>query len=240
MNPARKHSPGHPLGHPFGLGAAAATASLAVAGALLVAPVGSTEAADVGHHGTSLRAPAMTAHAVAFHDRMRRLWEEHVAWTRMAIVTFAAGSAGFDETAQRLLRNQDNIGTLFAGFYGAKKGDRLAALLHDHISIAVEILQAAKAGDQAGVQDASARWYANSRDVADFLSSLNRRAWPRPAVRSMMRMHLDQTLAEAVDELTGDYRAGVKEYGAIERHILEMADTLSSGIEQQFPGRFAR
>jgi hypothetical protein len=54
----------------------------------------------------------------------------------------------------------------------------------------------------------------------------------------MMKTHLDQTLNEGVDQLTGHYAAGIREYDAIERHILIMADTLSSGIIKQFPGRF--
>lgn len=38
---------------------------------------------------------------------MRMLWEDHVTWTRLAIVTFADGSGGLDATAARLLANQD-------------------------------------------------------------------------------------------------------------------------------------
>jgi hypothetical protein len=193
-----------------------------------------------GHHEMTARAHAITTRELRLHDHMRKLWEQHVAWTRMAIVTFADGSAGFDATAQRLLRNQQDIGDAFAKFYGKRTGHHLAALLHDHITIAVEILQAAKAGDDGAVADASKHWYANSREIADFISSLDRHVWPRQEMRSMMKTHLDQTLAEAVDELTGHYHAGVREYGAIERHILEMADSLSAGIVQQFPGRFGR
>lgn len=226
--------------HRLGLGAAAATASLAVAGALLVGPAGTGQAAVVQHQDARAGAQAVSARQLALHDHMRKLWEDHVAWTRMAIVTFADGSAGFDATARRLLRNQQDIGRVFGRFYGDKKGEHLAALLHDHITIAVELLQAAKAGDQAGVADASKRWYANARDIADFLSGLNHQAWPRAEMRSMMKTHLDQTLAEAVDELTGHYHRGVHEYGEIEGHILEMADTFSAGIAQQFPGRFSR
>jgi hypothetical protein len=192
------------------------------------------------HHTMTTRAHAVTARELRLHDHMRVLWEQHVAWTRLAIVTFVDGSAGFDATAQRLLRNQQDIGDAFATFYGKRTGRHLAALLHDHITIAVEILQAAKAGDQAGVAEASKRWYANARQIADFISSLDRHVWPRQEMRSMMKTHLDQTLAEAVDELTGHYHAGVRQYGAIERHILEMADALSAGIVHQFPGRFAR
>ena len=82
-----------------------------------------------------------------FHDGMRKLWEDHVTWTRLAIVTFADGSGGFGPTAGRLLQNQTDIGDAIKPYYGDAAGDRLTALLHDHITIAVELLQAAKAAD---------------------------------------------------------------------------------------------
>src|SRR5918993_5367498 len=37
-----------------------------------------------------------------FHDQMRKLWEDHIAWTRLSIVTFADASPGFGATADRL------------------------------------------------------------------------------------------------------------------------------------------
>jgi hypothetical protein len=49
---------------------------------------------------------------------------------------------------------------------------------------------------------------------------------------------LDQTLAEAVDELTGNFAAGVAEYEVVHQHILAMADMLSNGIIGQFPKAF--
>ena len=53
----------------------------------------------------------------------------------------------------------------------------------------------------------------------------------------MMRTHLDQTLQEAVNQLEGRYAAAVRDYDAGHRHILQMADALSSGIVKQFPRR---
>jgi hypothetical protein len=194
-----------------------------------------------GHHGQghggrpdALRTPAQ----VAFHDQMRKLWEDHVTWTRLAIVTFADGSPGFGETAGRLLANQADIGQAVAPFYGDAAGQQLTALLHDHITIAVELLQAAKDGDTAAFDAANLRWQANARDIADFLSSANPRSWPRDAMRADMQTHLDQTLAEAGHELHGDYAASVTDYEAVHAHILAMADLLSSGIMRQFPARF--
>jgi len=192
--------------------------------------------ADVQHHHP-LPVPR-TARQVAFHDGMRVLWTDHVVWTRLAIVTFADGSAGFDATAARLLRNQNDIGDAIKPYYGTATGDRLTALLHEHIAIAVELLQAAKAGDTAAFEAARVRWYANSDQIADFLSSKNPRWWPKATLRAAMRTHLDQTLAEAAHELGADYAASVADYAAIQAHILEMADLLSSGIIRQFPHRF--
>jgi hypothetical protein len=55
----------------------------------------------------------------------------------------------------------------------------------------------------------------------------------------MMRGHLDQTLVEATARLQGDWTADVAEYDLIVAHILEMADTLSAGIIEQFPNHFS-
>ena len=198
---------------------------------------GHAEAADGHGHGST--APLSTTAQVAFHDQMRKLWEDHVTWTRLAIVTFADGSAGFNATATRLLQNQVDIGDAIKPFYGDAAGDKLTALLHDHITIAVELLQDAKVGDTAAFSDAQTRWYANADDIADFLANANPRFWPRNVMREAMKEHLDQTLAEASDELHANYAASVQDYEAIHLHILAMADILSNGIINTFPSKFS-
>lgn len=195
----------------------------------------STLRAHGGHSPTHPR--ALTPAQVALHDQMRKLWEDHVTWTRMAIVTFADGSGGFSASATRLLQNQVDIGDAIKPFYGKAAGDRLTALLHDHITIAVEVLQAAKAGDSNAFAEANARWYANANDIADFLAAANPRFWPKSMMRADMKTHLDQTLAEAAHELGGDYAASVADYDAVHAHILAMADLLTNGIIGQFPGK---
>ncbi len=198
-------------------------------------------AAGHGHgdgHGHAHHATPRNAAQSAFHDQMRKLWEDHVTWTRLAIVTFADRSPGFDATASRLLQNQSDIGDAIKPFYGDAAGDRLTALLRDHIGIAVEILTAARDGNTSAFEAASDRWYANANDIADFLSSANPRSWPASVLRADMKAHLDQTMSEADHELHGEYAASVTDYEAVHHHILMMADTLSSGIIAQFPSRF--
>jgi hypothetical protein len=206
----------------------------AIAATIAFAVSGGTAAQGHGEH-ISARS---SAKQVVFHDRMRALWEDHIVWTRGAIVSFAAGTADFDATAARLLRNQDDIGKAISPYYGKKAGSALTALLREHILIAVDILKAAKAGDNAAVADANKRWYANADQIARFLNKANPHNWGLKAAKAMMRTHLDQTLKEAVDRLNGRFTADIRDYDAVHHHILQMADMLSSGIIKQFPARF--
>ena len=174
-----------------------------------------------------------------FQDAMRRLWSDHVAYTRLFIVSAAAGSADKDATTQRLLQNQTDIGNAVADFYGRDAADKLTALLKDHILIAANIVTAAKAGDNAKVTSENARWRSNATDIARFLHGANPKHWPEAALQSAMFAHLDQTLSEATNELKGNYAGSIKDYDQAMDHILMMADTLSSGIVAQFPAKFS-
>ncbi len=178
-----------------------------------------------------------TVDAVAFRQQMRNLWTDHVTWTRLFIVSAVAGLPDTDATAGRLLKNQADIGDAVATFYGKEAGAALTALLRDHILVAGDLIGAAKAGDKAAVSNASAAWYANSDQIAEFLAGANQ-AWPVDSLKAMMRGHLDQTLAEATAQLTGDYARSVAEYDGIVTHILDMADTLAAGITSALPDRF--
>lgn len=213
-----------------------AAASFAV---VLLAPgEGLAAGGHDGHSGHS--ASLRTSQQVAFHDQMRQLWEEHVTWTRLAIVSFAGDLPDLSATEQRLLQNQTDIGNAIAPFYGKQAGQQLTDLLKSHILIAVDILVDAKTGNTTKLAQDEATWYANANQIADFLSAANPRNWPDSVMREQMREHLDETLKEAVDRLNGNFAGDIADYQAIEEHILHMADILSSGIMKQFPQRFNR
>jgi hypothetical protein len=212
---------------------------LTAAGAVLmvIAFAGTSQARTGGAHHPHAAAPATVKQAV-FHDDMRQLWEDHVTWTRLAIVSFAGELPDLPATQARLLRNQTDIGNAVRPYYGRAAAEQLTALLKTHITGAVALLQAAKGGDPALIAQRRAEWYANGNEIADFLNRANPHHWSRREMRRMMRTHLDQTLDEATHRLQGDYEADIRDYERIHQHILEMADMLSTGIIQQFPRRF--
>lgn len=174
----------------------------------------------------------------AFQNTMRALWEDHITWTRLYIVSVAADLPDKDATAGRLLQNQSDIGNAIKPFYGSAAGEKLTALLRAHILTAAELVAAAKAGDNAKIGEASKRWYANADEIAAFLSTANPKSWPLAEMKAMMKGHLDLTLEEASARLKGDWPADIAAYDKVHKQILRMADMLSAGIIRQFPAKF--
>ena len=217
------------------LAALVATASAALA--LALAGGHAAQGHSDSHADAATRSGPSAKH-LALHDEMRRLWEDHITWTRLFIVSASADLPDREATTARLLRNQQDIGDAIKPFYGRAAGERLSSLLTEHILVAADLLGAAKAGDQAAVERHSRVWYRNGNQIADFLHKANPRHWARGEMRRMMRDHLDLTLAEAVAHLTQDHQADIRAYDRIHRQILSMADMLSDGIAAQFPKRF--
>ena len=190
--------------------------------------------------------PVVSQSAVTFHDAMRKLWEDHITWTRNVIISFEVNVPDSSVTLpdlkaalDRLFQNQVDIGNAIKPYYGNELGDTLTALLHDHIAIAGEILEAVKTGNSAAYQDANARWYANAHDIAVFFSqTLDPPVGSLAEMDAMMKGHLDATTAEVVARLQGDWAGDVAAYDKVHEQALEMADMLSDGIIANFPAKF--
>ncbi len=175
---------------------------------------------------------------------MRKLWEEHVMYTRNYIISSLAGLEDADKVAERLLKNQDDIGGAIKPYFGVEAGDKLAALLRDHILIAAQVVTAAKAGNRAKLTASQAKWTDNGKEIAAFLSGgdpkLNYVNIFRSAqdVETMFQKHLDLTTAEVAGRLNKDWAADIRAYDEGHGHMLMFADALTAGIARQFPERF--
>jgi len=187
---------------------------------------------------TMHRPAALSKKAVQLRMDMRKLWEDHITWTRLAIISLEGSTPDASATVARLLQNQTDIGDAIKPYYGDAAGNQLTQLLRAHILIAADVIAAAKAGDTAKLADAQARWEKNADDIAAFLSSANPHNWKLSTMQDEMHMHLKLTTDEAVAHLQGKWDADVAAYDAVHDHILHMADLLSSGIVEQFPKRF--
>ena len=190
------------------------------------------------HGNAPHEAHAITQNELVLRRDMRQLWEDHIVWTRLAIISLITDAPDTEATVGRLLSNQTDIGNAVKPFYGKAAGDKLTAELRQHILIAADLVAAAKAGDQAKLADAQSRWEQNANGIASVLNSVNPRFWKLATMKAEMHMHLALTTEEAVARLNGDWKADVAAYDQIHRHILHMSDLLSAGLVKQFPKRF--
>jgi hypothetical protein len=190
--------------------------------------------------GQAKQSQGSTAHsdaaAMLKHD-MRKLWTDHVVWTRDYIISATGKQPDAPAALNRLMRNQEDIGNAVAKYYGDAAGRQLTTLLKDHIAISGDIVKAAMAGDKTAQKTADDRWHQNAVQIADFLSKANPN-WPRATLLDMMNTHLSTTTTELVARLNKDWDGDVKAFDAVYDHILHMSDALADGIVKQFPDKF--
>lgn len=172
-----------------------------------------------------------------FRNAVRKLWEEHVVWTRMYIVSFASDLRDADQIFARLMKNQEDIGNAIKPFYGEAVRNVLTELLKNHIQIAVNVLLAVKCRDKPGLESANKQWFQNADEIAAFLASANP-CWDEQELKVMLYDHLRLTAEEAVARLNGNYAADIAAFDGVHEQVLCMADLLAEGVIKQFPDRF--
>ncbi len=179
----------------------------------------------------------LTSAAVELRSNMRKLWEDHIMYTRNYIISDLADLPDKAKIAERLLKNQSEIGNAIKPFYGNEAGDKLTTLLKEHIIIATKVTDAAKKKQDAKLKAASADWNKNAEDLAAFLSSANPN-WKRSEVGAMLAKHLALTTNEVTSRLKKSWDEDIAAYDAGHDHMLMFSDMLTHGIVTQFPDKF--
>jgi len=167
----------------------------------------------------------------------RKLWSDHVFWTRNFIISDLANLEDKSKVLERLLRNQEDIGASFKPFYGEENSKKLTALLKEHIMLAGQVVDAAKSGNKVNLEKYNKLWHENADKIANFLNGLNPN-WPNSKLKEMLYKHLQLTAEEAVSRLNKNWEADIAAFDKGYTHILTLADALSDGIVKQFPEKF--
>lgn len=176
----------------------------------------------------------VTQREVELMRNERSLWEEHVAWTRMAIISLTFKLPDVNFVIARLLKNATDMGEMFRPIYGEAAANTYATLIKEHLLVAADLVKAALAGNTQEANEAERKWYANADKIAVFLNSVNK-FLPKEEVRRMFYRHLDLTKQEAVYMINKDYQKDIAVYDEIEKQAREMADTISDAMIKLYP-----
>ncbi|MBU3810463.1 MAG: glycosyltransferase [Candidatus Niameybacter stercoravium] len=167
----------------------------------------------------------------------RDLWVDHVIWTRSFIVSDLASLEDKGPVLERLLKNQDDIGNSIKPYYGEEAGNKLASLLREHITLAGQVVDAAKSSNSADLEKYNKLWYDNADQIADFLSSANPN-YSNEDLKDALHTHLKLLTDQAVARLNKDWAGDIKAFDEGKNHMMHFADMLTDGIIKQFPQKF--
>lgn len=170
----------------------------------------------------------------AFRKSMRKLWADHVIWTRSYIVAAVAGTADTADTANRLLLNQAEIGAAFVPYYGEATGAKLGQLVKEHILVAADVVAALKKDDVVKFQAADKRWRENAVEIAVLLNGANPN-WSKEAYVSAFNDQIALTTKEATARILKRWSDDISAFDELYVRTLGMADDLADGIIMQFP-----
>ncbi len=166
-------------------------------------------------------------------DLFRLLWEQHVNWTRTAVMAIVHDLPETQLILNRLLRNPKDFANALLPFYGQEAANEFEQLLTSHLTIAAEIVKAAKAGDQRTVTEANKRWHDNADQIAVLLGSINP-YWNTDDWSAMMNEHLNLLFDNAAQMVAGQFEDSINGFDDIEAQALEMGDVMAEGILMQF------
>ena len=166
-------------------------------------------------------------------NHIRKLWSQHVYWTRFFIISTAEELSDLKYVTDRLLENPVDFGRYLKIFFGEKKANDFKKLLTEHLEIGGELVNADKENNSVKADELRKQWYANADDIAEYLSVISP-YWNKGKWREMMYSHLSMTEKEAGFRLKKEYPKDIEMFESIEREALEMGDYMAYGIIRQF------
>ena len=182
-------------------------------------------------------APCITSSFIKLKNDSQKLWIEHAWWTRSYIISSIAELEDKGDILTRLLQNQVDIGNLIKPYYGEEAGNKLTALLKEHILKAGEIIEAAKKGDKATVDKLNKEWHQNADKIVAFLVKANPN-WSKKELTDMFYRHLKLTTDEVEARLKKEWINDIHFADQNQDHLIKLADILTDGIAKQFPEKF--
>ena len=170
-------------------------------------------------------------------EKMNLVWEQHIMWTRMLLISIAENLKDLEATQTRLLRNPKDIADVFRPYYGNNVASEIQRLLTEYLAIEKDLIVALKNKDQEQANELSTKWYQNADRMAEAFSSINP-FYPKEEIRRMLYEHLRLTTEEVNARLRGDYVADINAYDRVQKEILKMSRFFVDGIVRQFPNLF--
>lgn len=176
-----------------------------------------------------------TCDAIKLKLHMRKLWTDHAIFTKQLIVDLLDNLPSIDYTIDRLLRSQEQTGNCFRPFFGDVAADNLVALLKEHVTIAIDLLNSIKIKNTADVVILEDQWATNAENTSMLLGTINQ-YYSVEELCDVFNTCLILTKYQFIARMDGDYNAEIMYFDMGLNHILRTSDYLTNGLIENFSG----
>lgn len=161
-------------------------------------------------------------------EQSHRLWGEHLCYTRNAIISLLNGTQDVEAVSNRLMKNQDSIAELLYPFYDRNDVEAYAAVLKEHITIAVSLVNAIKAGDD--LTDLTKAWHENGDKMLTWMENENPYYWSRVVTTPLWNDHLKYTIEEVTNRLKEEWVADIDSFDYNRHCMHKWSELYATGI----------
>jgi hypothetical protein len=163
-------------------------------------------------------------------ELFRKLFTDHAVYTKFYIESVLNNTPDTRAIANRLFKNQTEIGTYVGTIVGQEKGTRLAQALKNHIKAVANVVNIAHTGN-GNLEGAKAKLFANGEDIAKLLNKLNPRYLQYQVVKIQFGRHNQYVLDMINDHIGKHYDHEIEMFDAYYNHMLMFSDMLYDALK---------
>lgn len=174
------------------------------------------------------------------NQTLRDLWLGHIFLIQHVVLINAVNDpVARDAADKQVLANAKQIANTFTPFYGEARSEKLFTLLADHYAAVKEYSEATIAESKSRQDGALARLESNADDMEVFFNGVNPHYLPKDTVRGLIAAHGAHHVLQINQYKKKDYVRLEETWSMMRQHVYVIADTLTTALVKQFPGRFS-
>lgn len=166
-------------------------------------------------------------------NRFRKLWLNHVVWTRSFMVGTEVGSGDLVHIYDRLIIGALDFAKDLATYYGLDMASEFKKLFTENIEIVKSYIEAVDQNDDDGVEASRKKSSDNIEELSILLTKLNP-YWNGKIWTTLLTQYMQITEEEIILYFSKNYEGEIQLFDELERHILEIADYMANAIARQF------
>ncbi len=158
----------------------------------------------------------------------KNLWNEHLCYTRNAIVSLLNGTKDIDAVSDRLMTNQEEIAELLFPYYDRNDVEAFTAVLKEHVVLAVALVNKMKAKE--ATDEATKALYDNGDKMLTWMENENSYYWSRIITQPLWNDHLKHTIDEVTNRMKEDWVADIQSFDYNRACMSKWAELYATGI----------